>query len=159
MSDGIRSRAESASKAVATFVAALTLIVGVFEYYATYKHQRQAEQTVAVRDSQKPFLDRQFSLYFDAVDTTATIATSKLGSPDRERAEVHFWRLYWGQLASVENGDVEGAMYEFGNALDANKPNKELQQAALEVACSTRKSLADEWGIASGALQSRSCHW
>jgi hypothetical protein len=113
------SRLESGTKIVTSIVAIATIIGGAVEYYTTYRHQREIEHQANVRESQKAFLDHQLSLYFEATSAASTIATSKAGSQEREKAETRFWQLYWGELSAVENGEVESAMVDFGNVLKA----------------------------------------
>src|ERR1700704_4652474 len=73
--------------------------------------------------AQKPFLDYQLRLYQEATTTVAILATS-VDNDELRHSESRFWRLYWSELALVENGGlrasgggVEGAMVQFGNLL------------------------------------------
>lgn len=108
------------------------------------------------RESRRPFLDRQLTLYEEATRTAAVLATSE-DPTEVEAAEERFWQLYWGELALVENGGlgaqgggVEAAMVRFGNALRARPRNMEiLQQRSLDLAHACRDSLADSWGVPS----------
>jgi hypothetical protein len=61
-------------------------------------------------------LERQLTLYTEASQIAATIATVE----DRQvldKSVQRFWQLYWGELALVENKEVEGAMVAIGNRL------------------------------------------
>lgn len=106
------------------------------------------------RESRRPFLDKQLALYEEATKAAAILATSD-DSAELVEAEERFWRLYWGELAMVENGGlgaanggVEGAMVRFGAALRGEPRDKQLlQQRSLELAHACRDSLAESWGV------------
>ena len=111
--------------------------------------QKEREIQAALRESQKPFLERQLNLYFEAASTASKLSTLGDGPP-REEARKRFWQLYWGELSLVEDKEVEAAMVRFGTALaqfENNQINKfELQKKSLELAHSCRKSLEQSWG-------------
>lgn len=128
------------------------------------RETRQVEAT-------KPFLERQLTLYNSATKTAAIIAKSN------DQSELHtavecFWRLYWGELALVENREVEAAMVELGKLVptfetamvevqktglkseESQQLRKEnemirekLQQLSLRLAHACRHSLDKSWGI------------
>lgn len=86
------------------------------------------------------------TLYSEATRTTAIISTSK-EKEELDKAKSKFWRLYWGELAMVENKEVESAMKAFGDALIAKSDNKVLQELSLTLAKTCRYSLDKSWGI------------
>jgi hypothetical protein len=112
----------------------------------------RARQTaiVAVRESRKPFLERQLALYFEATKIAAQLSTASRGAPWNS-ARQRFWELYWGELGLVEDAGVLAAMVAFGDALTAYQQGRggtqaELHQLALGLARACRHSLQSEWG-------------
>lgn len=123
----------------------------------TWRENAEQERRAAARDAErvaetrrveatKPFLDRQLTLYTEASQVVAIIATSDR-APERQKAIERFWRLYWGELALVEDRDVEAAMVAMGTALDASAGRDELRQLSLKLAHACRASLDRSWGI------------
>jgi hypothetical protein len=104
---------------------------------------------VALRESRKPFLERQLSLYFEATNAAAQLSTLSPG-PAWDTASQRFWELYWGELGLVEDSGVLDAMVGYGEALKAYDRSKgtqaELHQKALALARACRHSLQTEWG-------------
>jgi hypothetical protein len=95
-------------------------------------------------ESTRPFLEKQLALYAEAALICARLATS----PGDGNALARFWELYWGELALVENNDVERAMVAFKNALVITPEDEDaLKDCALNVAKSCRISLARSWGV------------
>jgi hypothetical protein len=122
-----------------------------FSYFDTASRERkkQTDENQRAAAIQKvagmqPFLTRQLSLFTEATQTTALLATSP-ESPDRAKILGRFWQLYWGELALVEHGKVEVAMVAFGAALRANAEEDQLQKLALKVAYACRNELAESW--------------
>jgi len=97
-------------------------------------------------EATQPFLKAQLALYTEATQTAAKIATSK-DPVEVDTATKRFWELYWGELALVENDDVEAAMVAFGRALNQPNPNQAaLTSLSLDLAGAIRRSLAQSWG-------------
>ena len=113
------------------------------------------------------FLERQLELYFEAAAITSKIATSGEGI-DKEVAIRRFRELYWGELAVVEDAEVQDAMVEFGRILDksaksdclrdqqiaqaATEPTESvikvcLLLGALDLAHAARTSLEKSWNV------------
>ena len=152
---------------IAKLIGTLVLLVGIavpfYQYTRTLEKDRQdrvdkkaAEEVqqakqadAALREAQKPFLQRQQELYFTATSAAAKLATLDAGA-DREAARKKFYELYWGDLSVVEDELVEKAMVQFHLKLEefeagtADKP--ELQQKSLELAHACRNSMARGWG-------------
>ncbi len=81
--------------------------------------------------------------YADAIKTAKELAPLKLEGDALKNRQEHFWRLYYGEMAIVENETVAEAMVEFGNALNAQKKDlNSLHKAVqeLEKACNTNLS-------------------
>ena len=55
--------------------------------------------------------------------------------------------MYWGELALVEDKQVEAAMVNFGKAFEVSGAGKGLQQYSLAIAHACRDSLAESWGV------------
>jgi hypothetical protein len=97
-------------------------------------------------EATKSFLERQLKLYTEASQVAAKIATSTDVNEVAD-ANKRFWELYWGELALVENKDVEAAMVALGKAIMDSAPQKQLQQLSLRLAHACRKSLDLSWAI------------
>lgn len=107
---------------------------------------RENERLAQTRrvEATRPFLERQLELYSEAARVCAQLASA----PDNAQASGRFWELYWGELALVENKDVESAMVSFGQALHYMPEDaSELKHRALAVAKACRLSLARSWGV------------
>ncbi len=110
---------------------------------------RAGEAKTALRESQKPFLEKRLEYYTEAATVTATIARSK--DPRKvAQARERFWTLYWGPLALVENEGVDQAMVQFGNCLQDRKhcPDS-LEILSLAVAHRCEQSISESWGVPS----------
>jgi hypothetical protein len=130
-----------------------SFVWGVYQW--RYKSERElaqdkveADRIAATRklEATRPFLERQLKLYPEASQVAAILATSEDPS-ERSIASKKFWQLYWGELALVENQDVEDAMVDFGKALVREAPLPELQKLSLRLAHACRISLDRSWGI------------
>lgn len=126
---------------------------GIWTWKENAEQERRAAAHEAARvaetrrvEATKPFLDRQLTLYTEASQVAAIIATSDR-APERQKAIDRFWRLYWGELALVEDRDVEAAMVAMGSALNASGSRDELRHLSLRLAHACRTSLDRSWGI------------
>lgn len=125
---------------------------GIYTYQDNAKQQLRAqvaehEKTAETRriEATKPFLDRQLELYTEAIQVTATIATST-DEEELADATMRFQELYWGELALVERTDVAAAMVAFHTELTVNGGERgELQRLSLDLAHACRDELADSW--------------
>ena len=144
-----KETSETLIKWIGALVAAGGLLWGATSFLITARIQAETRQL----EARKPFLDRQLTLYTEATQNAAILATSN--DPDAiAKARQRFWELYWGQLAMVENGGlsakeggVEAAMVAFGQCLNRGCPQPELQPLALRLAHACRDSLAVSWGV------------
>ena len=112
------------------------------------QQRTEAERLSATRriEATKPFLERQLKLYIEASQVAAVIATTSINAA-RSKAVNRFWELYWGELALVENTEVQAAMVAFGGGLNNKASLGELQQLSLTLAHACRFSLDKSWGI------------
>lgn len=126
----------------ATFV---TVLVGIFEFGAS----QRAAQDAAVRDSKKPFLAKQFALYFETAELVSEISNTSWDRISQRQGD-HFNQLYWGPLSLVESGEVDDAMHYYGTVLTLYEEHRVsqdcIQAAALGVTHAMGRSLGDGWG-------------
>ena|SRR5215813_1594951 len=132
-------------KALAAVGGVVTVAIAVGNY--VYTHDRDAQ--AALRESRKPFLAQQLSLYVDATRAAAQLATLDPKSNDWGNARLRFWQLYWGELIVVEDVDVAKKMQAFGDQLKTVDPEKGvptfLDAASRELAEACRRSIERNW--------------
>lgn len=95
-------------------------------------------------EASKPFLEKQLQLYGEAVRTTVAIATAPDGDA-KDAASRRFEELFWGELALVEDKDVESAMLAFRDELEGAKSADTLKLLSLALAHACRQSLSRSW--------------
>lgn len=122
--------------------AVVTAAVGVVQWRAA----KLAATEQARFESRRPFLTRQLELYGEAAGIAARLATSTDGAA-RTGYEERFWQLYWGELALVEDAQVEAAMVKLGEAIRANAAPEAMQPLSLALAHAIRQSLDRAWGV------------
>jgi hypothetical protein len=135
--------APSFAAIVGALVGLLTVIVAV----GTYFDQNGKGIKTRQFEAKKPFFEKQTALYVDAMDTVSRIASSNVPLP----ADLnHFWQLYWGPLAAVEDKNVDRAMVIVGQHLGENPPaTKEcLTNISLLLAHCVKQSWSDTWLVA-----------
>jgi hypothetical protein len=149
------SRFDRTLKVLSVAGAVVTFCWGVWIWQNNAAKDRTAAESSAAKEAAnrrieatKPFLDRQLTLYIEASQVTAKIATSE-DAGEVAAAKKRFWELYWGELALVEDNDVATAMVNFSKAM-APPDNKAvdpvaLRQASLALAGRIRDSLAKSW--------------
>ncbi len=144
---------EETLKLLAALGAILSFLWGIWVWrdksaqelaHARIEAQRLAESHRI--EATKPFLERQLKLYTEASQVAAVLATSTEAA-ELLRATERFWELYWGELALVENKEVQAAMVALGRALETSADKKEVQQLSLRLAHACRRSLDKSWGI------------
>ena len=113
---------------------------GVFQFISSQHAQAETRRVEATR----PYLDRQLTLYTEATQAAATLATSQQ-EDELVAARKRFWSLYWGELALVEDKRVEAAMVLFGRKLEQGATGMELRPLSLQLARACRDSLAESW--------------
>ncbi|MBM3449472.1 MAG: hypothetical protein FJX78_00510 [Armatimonadetes bacterium] len=135
---------ESITKVVTALVAAGGLIVTGM----TFAANQRLEIATRHLQARQPFLQEQLKLYTEATKVTSRLANETAGDPAVEAARKRFWELYWGELALVEDRDVERAIVAMGKCLNGDcGPCGTLRQCALQVAHACRRSLANSWGV------------
>ena len=96
-------------------------------------------------EARKPSYSKHLDLCSEASTAAATIATTK-DSRKRKAAEEDFWRLYWGPLGMVEEGEVEGAMIAFGKCLN-KECDQSLRTLSLAVAHGCRAEVSRHFDL------------
>lgn len=143
MSGNTAGRGEIVQKWISTAIALFAVLIPAAIGFLNYSMAVQ-------RDSKKPFLDKQLTLYFEASQAASQLATLPEGK-ERKQANTKFWELYYGQLSLVESPEVENAMDKFGEALQRYEKKesglRELQQLSLNVSHACRDSLSESWGV------------
>lgn len=142
------ARLESSLKVLASLVALIGLFWGMFTYFDSKEREFETRRLEATR----PFLERQLELYTHATRAAATLAASE-DAAARAAASKRFWELYWGELALVEDQEVERAMVALGRGLRNDVGASQLQQMSLNLAHACRESLAKSWGVGHWARQ------
>ena len=133
---------ESIIKILGAMIAIGGFLWGMFTYFDAREREAETRRIEAM----KPYLERQLKLYTEATQIAATLATVTADSIE-DKTMQRFWELYWGELALVENADVEKAMVQFGQGLQNGYNKSRLQQLSLELAHACRESLATSWGV------------
>ena len=136
---------EAALKVVQACLPVLTVVVGALWALYTYlDHQkevtreaaRQEKQQTTARllEAQRPFLEKQLALYFEAAQVAGKLVTLKPGNAEWDNNENRFWQLYWSELSMVESPAVEVAMVKVGERLSnyKNSPNNKEPTQALD---------------------------
>lgn len=130
-----------------------SFVWGIYQWRAKSERELmqdkvESDRIAATRklEATRPFLERQLKLYPEASQVAAVLATST-DATERSAASRRFWQLYWGELALVENQEVEAAMVAFGEALNRQASPSELQSLSLQLAHACRLSLDRSWGI------------
>jgi hypothetical protein len=133
-------------------LAAVGAVVSIAVAVGNYVYTKQKDSLTALRESQKPFLQKQLELYLEAAKLTSQLATIDRNHDDWRKAELRFWQIYWGELVLVEDAGVKTAMARFGDQLNAvtfaSDPQGALKEPAAKVAEACRKSIEESWGYA-----------
>jgi hypothetical protein len=102
---------------------------------------------IAVRESQKPFLEKQLQYYVEASKLAAQLTVLPLRAPAGvapeetwDGANRRFWELHWGELVVVEDRPVGAAMAQFGAKVRLVETCRtRLEECLLELeACKAR---------------------
>jgi hypothetical protein len=152
---------DSFVKNVGVLATVATLIGGSIAFFAQRSDdlaQRRLQAEAAERESKKLFLEKQSTLFFEAVPLVSRLAIAR--SPDEiaEKDEQRFWQLYWGELGMVEDVAIARSMDLFGRSLQAfrdfgpdNSCGAQRRRISLTLSHCVRKSLAANWGVDLGA--------
>jgi hypothetical protein len=141
-------------------------------------HSRESEyrDTVARKQELNRFVfEKQASLYFDAADAAATIASTD-DKASIKAARVRFYQLYWGEMPLVEDERVQLAMVAFKACLESDRtpcerivkinqnlkplsqetldtlPTPDLKNLSLQLAACMRSALTHDRGISFGEI-------
>lgn len=145
---------ENLVKTVSLAVSVLTLLGGVIAFFV----QQSAEADIRDRQSQQAFLEKQLKTYTKAVKTVSELVLFPGKDDDRIKYDQNlktFWRLYYGELAMVEDRRVETVMAAMGALLskEGGRPHLEepcvklKRHLSLTLAHCARKSIGDGWGV------------
>src|SRR3954468_14255640 len=107
-------------KALGVIGAIVSFVWAVYQWRIsqdmTYvQRQDEISKTASQRrvEAQTPFLTKQLALYSEITQIAARLPTQP-PSPEWRRSLDRFWELYWGELALVENPEVEAEMKLLG---------------------------------------------
>jgi hypothetical protein len=140
-------------KWLTALVAVVTAAVGVAQYLDQRDleiQQKVLEVAALDRQSKQKFLDTQFDLYTEAVAVVSRLATGA-EYENREKDQIRFWELYWGELGMVEDRQVAQAMVKAGEAL---KKKNSLEVPSLHLSRCISKSIEANWGV---KLETEAC--
>lgn len=119
---------------------------GTVKQLAAQERESQRLSETRRIEATRPFLDRQLALYTEASQVVAKLASGETGE-GAAKARSRFWQLYLGELALVEDREVEAAMVTFGTALENGEAPSSLRGLSVRLAHACRKSLDESWGI------------
>jgi hypothetical protein len=135
---------------IPSYVAVLTAVVALITaIVAVANYRQQSAKDISARefDAQKPFFEKQTEFYVDAMQTVSKIATKD--SPAKDDVD-HFWELYYGRLAAVEDTLVDRVMVQFGEMLAKKSSSGCLKNTSLLLAHCVKKSWGDTWKVTLG---------
>jgi hypothetical protein len=110
-------------------------------------HNRLEAARTASREARKPFLDKKLELYTQAAKIVATIGTADTNT--RQEAVKEFWVLHWGDLAIVEDSDVQASMEDVAKCLRQRPQCNAAQIRTLGKALTRdlKKSISRDWDV------------
>lgn len=119
---------------------------------------------VAVRESQKPFLEKQLQYYVEASKVAAKLTVLPLKAPAGvatedtwDWANRRFWELHWGELVVVEDKAVRVAMSQFGEQIRRVETcRSRLEECSATPQSETCRTRTEECLDAQAALKSLS---
>ena len=133
------------SVVVGIVVAVITVFLGGLRYLS----QHENDVAARVRESKSIFYEKQAQLYFDAVNTVASLG-SKVLLDEKSKTDAlnHFWTLYYGPLGAVEDERVDAVMVIIGKLLShLRSPQCSVDLAALLLAHCVKHSLECTWNV------------
>jgi len=143
--------AERWVKLLTPFLAVAAFAWGVWKHFDEKTAERMRLQNEQVKEQSqrrieatKPFLEQQLAFYVEATRSASVLATAD-DPAVLAVARARFLQLFWGELALVEDGDVEPAMGAFKGGLDRGASPDELEQLSLRLAHACRDSLSRSW--------------
>lgn len=164
MADDANKAQASLDQVVTNLINRYSVIGGVFVALIGAGWTLYTWDEIAVRESQKPFLEKQLQYYVEASKVAAKLAILPLQSPAGtapeetwDWAKQRFWELHWGELVVVEDKDVRLAMAQFGrqvSEVEKCRPRIEecldaqarLKSLSLDLSRAIRASIQSSWG-------------
>lgn len=158
----IKNKWQVRSTELTILVTLVGLLAGGFKFFSqrtdelkarSLNEERQAEN--ALRESQKPFLQRQLDTCFEVAVAAGTLASEnepgvKIKPEDHAKALASFWLHFHGPLSVVEDARVESAMVAFGDRLrpcERAREKCDLQNEANVLAHACRDLIRTGWGF------------
>lgn len=147
-----------------TLVAVAGFLFGIYQFKTQQDERLRAEKISNDREFKKALWEKQLNYYLEAAQAASTLASfnendGKDIQPERTKARVRFWQLYYGELAIIEDPNVSDAMVKYGRCLrdyDLTKCNQsELKQHARVLAQACRNAVARSWDEPLGQIEQR----
>jgi hypothetical protein len=135
---------------------------GIYQFTAQQALSQREQNEAKEKEFKKTLWERQLGLYLETSQAAATLArfnenAGKEIQPERTKALIRFWQLYYGEMAVVADDNVRRAMTQFGRCLreydQKNCDQDALKQAALALAQECRNSVAKSWNEPLGQLE------
>ncbi|MFL5281423.1 MAG: hypothetical protein ACJ8AW_10605 [Rhodopila sp.] len=134
--------------AITETIKIIALILGGLWAITTWQSNQTDQADAAKRELQKPFFEKQLSLYIEASKTAARLAYLKEHNKNDEAVEARFWESYWGELAFAESGQVEDLMVEvckqYFNLQQCHDPQ---MRSAIELAHQASQEVESSWNV------------
>ena len=122
-------------------VAGLITLAGALLATARYLREQKHANEVALIEANKPFAERQQSIYYELISVTALMSNRERDDPARRIASDKFWELYWGAVPMVADLEVGAAVNRFSEALDDPDDGVRLRNRSMDLAMACRNSL------------------
>lgn len=145
-----------------TLVAVAGFLFGVYQFKAQQEERLRTERLANNREFKKALWEKQLTYYLEAAQAASTLASfnendEKDIQPERTKARIRFWQLYYGELAVIEDSNVSNAMVRYGRCLrdyDLRKCNQsDLKQYARVLAQECRNAVARSWDEPLGQIE------
>lgn len=145
-----------------TLVAVAGFLFGIYQYKAQHDERLRAESVAKEREFKKALWERQLNYYLEAAQAASTLASfnesdGKDIQPERTKARVRFWQLYYGELAVIEDRNVSEAMVQYGRCLrdyDLRECDQNiLKKRARSLAQECRNAVARSWDEPLGQIE------
>jgi hypothetical protein len=148
--------------ALVKMISVMALVCGGALSLTRYFDERAEEIRNSSIEVRKPFLEKRLETYLEVTNLASKIAVTgvelRLGSfngQERKRLKadllsnsLRFAELYSGTMPLVEDGNVEKAMYAFGDCAAAGENTcPDISKASNALARACRDSIAEEWNV------------
>lgn len=137
-----------------TLLAVAGFVFGVYQFRAQQAERLRADSVAREREFKKALWDRQLGYYLEAAQAASTLASfnendEKEIQPERTKARLRFWQLYYGELAVIEDPNVSRAMVEYGRCLREYDlhlcDQSDLKKRARALAQEFRNAVSRSW--------------